>query len=302
MDDWMIPADHGELELVRRLEAFADLRLALSGSATTRLRTSVMTAAHRRAALMEADAARDAATANVELVAEQARLARGSSRRPVAALLAACLTLGIVAGTAFAAGPGGPLYAGRLWIETASLPADPMARANAEVSRLEERLREAQQASRDGNGTAAQAALAAYSAIVAEAESGTGGDPAANAVIGATVTRHVAVLTLLLDSVPVAARDAIEHAIASSSKVLEDLKATGGNGGNGGQSGQPGNPGQPGSAGQPTDSGQPGKPASTPRPDKPDDTGQPVKPEMTDKPAVPGSDGPSGRDAPDRDH
>lgn len=300
MDDWIIPADHGELELARCLEAFAGLRLTLGATATTRLRTNVMTAAHRQAALMEADAARDVvSSAQAVLVAERSRLTRGSSRRPVAMLLAACLTLGIVVGTAYAAGPGGPLYASRLWVETASLPADPMARANAEMSRLEERLREAQQASRDSNFAAAQAALTAYSAIVEEAESGTGGDPAANAVIEATVTRHVAVLTVLVHSVPAAARAAIEHAIASSSKVLDDLDANGS--GNGGNGGQPASGGQPGNAGDPGGTPKPRTPSSTAHPTKPSNTGQPVKPEKTEAPAVPGSNGAGGRGGPNRE-
>lgn len=317
-DDVMDTMDPGFFEVARRLEAFADLRLTPSVAATTRLRTSVMTAAHRRAALIQADAALDAAgSIRVGLSAERARPVRGPWRRPAAALLAACLTLGIVAGMTSAARPGGPLYATRLWVEMAILPADPLARADAEVRRLEDRLLEAQQASRDGDGPAVQAALEAYSSILAEAEAGSAGDPAADAVIEATVTRHIAVLTLLVDSVPVAARDAVEHAISSSTKVLDGLDTSGGSGGssgNGGQSGQPGSPSQPGSTsqptndeqpastGQPTDNVQPGKPATTVRPAKPDDPVQPVKPERTDGPTSPDKGSKeSGRDDPDRD-
>ena len=42
------PNDPGDPEIERRLEAYADLRLSPSVAATTRMRTAVMSAAHRR--------------------------------------------------------------------------------------------------------------------------------------------------------------------------------------------------------------------------------------------------------------
>jgi len=254
MDDMTDSIDPG-LAVARRLEAYADLRLSPSVAATTRMRTSVMNDAQRRAALIQADPMRVAA-----------RPVRSPWRRPVAALLAASLAVGILAGTAFAAKPGGPLYAASLWIEMANLPTDPVARAAAEVSRLEERLLEAQQASRDGNGPAVQAALAAYSTIVADASEASTGDPAESAALEATVTRHISVLTLLVDSVPAPARAAVEHALSSSTKVVDDIKATGGN------------DGQPGTTGQPANTAQPGKPEKTTQPGRPGKTAQPGRP------------------------
>ena len=61
MDDQTLgtiePGDRGDPEVERRLEAFADARLLPNVAATTRIRAAVMTAAHRRAELIEADAA-----------------------------------------------------------------------------------------------------------------------------------------------------------------------------------------------------------------------------------------------------
>ena len=157
---------------------------------------------------------------------------RAAWRVPVAAILAGCLTLAMLAGTAYATKPGGPLYAARLWIEMANLPAEVVARAQAEINRLDARLLEAQQASSAGDGPAATAALSAYSVIVVEAARGSGGDPTASAAIEVTVTRHVVVLTLMVDSVPPPARDAVKNALSSSAMVLSDLDGAG-------QAGQP---------------------------------------------------------------
>jgi hypothetical protein len=298
----------GTAEAIRRLEAYVDLRLSPSVTATTRMRMNVMNAAHRRAALIQADAT--AGAAGVSGAAGLARPAvrtrtrprQGAWRRSAVALLAASLTLGILAGAASAAKPGGPLYAVRLLAETATLPSDPLARADAEVARLEERLREVQQASIDGDSSAVQAALAAYSAIVDEAERASDNDAAASAVIGASVAHHIGVLSGLLASVPASARAALEHALASSTKALDEFGKTGGNGttggnsgaggkgttggnetnggtGSGGIGGNTGNDGKtvppanggpgPDDNGQPAKSNQPDKPAPTPPPDKP---------------------------------
>jgi hypothetical protein len=98
-----------------------------------------------------------------------------------------------------------------------------VARAQAEGVRLDTRIAEAQQASVDGDAPAAEAALAAYSVIVAEALQGTDGDSTADAAIVISISRHVVVLNQLAGTVPAHARGAIEKAIASSSKAIEDL-------------------------------------------------------------------------------
>ena len=193
-DDAIDPYDVGMRELSRRLEAFADTRLNPSLSGTSRMRTTVMNAAHRRAALIAADRAFDtaaAAAAVPALAAERSRIASRAWRRPMAALAAGALMLALVGGTASAANAGGPLYAARIWIEMANLPAGALARADAEITRLNARLQEARQAYARGDEPAAEAALTAYSVILTEAVAGSAGDPAATAAIESSLTRHV---------------------------------------------------------------------------------------------------------------
>ena len=243
MDDDMIEsADFGYFELARRLEAYADLRLSPSVAATTRMRTAVMNAAHRRAALIEADATFDAAGATTSArAAKRAKAARNAWRRPVAAVMAGCLTLALLAGTALAAKPGGPLYAARIWTEMANLPTNPADRARAEIGRLRDRLDEAQRASAAGDVFGAQAALAAYSTIVVEAASGSDGDPAASAAIEVGVTRHVMVLTLMVKdrAGPGPGRG---RACRSSTQALDDLGGPGGSEGGDDPQAAPGRP------------------------------------------------------------
>lgn len=226
--DAMDLTDTGLLELRIRLEAYASARLTPSALATARMRANVMNAAHRRAALIAADpalAAADATTAT--FAADRSRAATIAWRRPVVALMAGFLTLAMLAGTAYAAKPGGPLYSTRIWIEMANLPADLVARAQAEVSRLEARLQEAQQASTERDGPAVEAALSAYSVIVIEAADGSAGDATASAAIEIAVSHHVVILTMLVDSVPAPARAAVQNALSSSTKVLDDLDGAG---------------------------------------------------------------------------
>jgi hypothetical protein len=226
--DAMDLTDTGLFELRRRLEAYAEARLNPSMEASTRMRAYVMNVAHRRAALVAADPGFDAAGATAgALVAERSSAASNGWRRAAAALVAAGLTVAMLAGTAYAAKPGGLLYDTRVWIEMANLPADVVARAEAEISRLDARLAEAQQASTEGDVPGAEAAVAAYSVILAEAAQGSAGDPTASASIEIALTRHVVILTALADSVPAPARAAVQHALLSSTKVLDDLDGAG---------------------------------------------------------------------------
>jgi len=257
MNDRMLDlTDPGDRLVGRVLQAYGEEHLSPGMAATTRMRMSVMGAAHRQAALIEADATFGAAgETTAALAARRAAAARTTWRRPVAAVIAGCLTLAILVGTAFAAGPGGPLYAARLWTEMANLPAGLVDRADAEVNRLERRIQEAQQASTAGDGAATEAALVAYSRIVVEAAKGTDRDPAAEAAIQLSVTRHVAVLTQMVDSVPAPARAAIEKALSSTAMALDDLDGAGAKPGNHGSSANPGRHG-PG-AKSPKSSGAP---------------------------------------------
>lgn len=225
MDDQMLDLTNpGDRIVGRLLQVYGEEHLSPSIAATTRMRMGVMAAAHRRAALIEADATFGAAgETTVALAARRAAAVRNAWRRPVAAVMAGVLTLGILAGTAFAARPGGPLYAARLWTEMANLPADLVGRADAEAHRLDRRIQEALQASTAGDGAATSAALVAYSKIVVEAARGTDKDPAAEATIEGTVTQHVVVLTQMVQNVPAPARAAAEQALTSTTVALDDL-------------------------------------------------------------------------------
>ncbi|MGZ8438825.1 MAG: hypothetical protein ACXWXR_09855 [Candidatus Limnocylindrales bacterium] len=253
MDD----RDVEDLELAERLEAYAEARLSPSLSASSRMRTHVMAAAERQAALLRADADR-AAFAAAELASRPRRTQVVRWRRPVAALLAASLTLALAVGSVAAARPGGPLYGTRIWAETLTLPSTAADRAAAEVRRLNDRLAEAAEAAAAGDANAADAALAAYNAILAEAMAGTNGNAVANATLNAAVRRNIEVLTALLGraTFPDQARDAIEHAIEQSDSATNGLQ------------------GQPGVGGPP--SSNPGNgPAATNGPDR---TANPNKP------------------------
>ena len=257
-NDQMPDRDVEDVEITRRLEAYAEARLSPSLSATMRMRAQVMAAAQRQAAGRRV-------------------VVRGFRwQRPVAALLAACLTLALVVGSVAAARPGGPLYGARIWAETLTLPASAADRAAAEVRRLNERLSEAADATAAGDTHAADAALAAYNAIVAEATAGTTGDAIANATLNTAVRRNIAVLTILAGRVPEQARDAIEHAIQQSDSAVDRLR------GRPGVGGEPSNPGNaPGATNRSEHTANPNKPAPAPF----DATPKP-KPHVTPEPAA----------------
>jgi len=229
MDDLSYPID-AMRELERRLEAYADARLSLSLAATIRLRTAVLAVAHRQAALVQADAtfkAADATWAARDIERTRRPTFWQTWRRPMAAVLAGVLTLGLLTGTAWSVRPGGPLYAARIWTEMANLPPGALARADAQVRRLQLRIDEAEEAVSDGDGPATEAALTAYTSIVVEAADNVDGDPAAIAAIEMSVEKHVEILSAMVARVPVAARPAVENAILQSGRVLNDLGGAG---------------------------------------------------------------------------
>lgn len=269
MDD----RDVEDVELAERLEAYAEARLSPSLSATSRMRTQVMAAAHRQAALLRADTDR-AALAAAELPARPRVVPMARWRRPVAALLAAALTLALAVGSVAAAQPGGPLYGARIWAETLTLPTTAAERAAAEVRRMNERLAEIAAAVASGDVNAEAAALAAYNQILAEAAAGAAGNPEATSTLDVGVRNNVTVLTTLLGRVPEQARDAIQHAIDESDSAANGLQ--------GGP--PPSNPGNgPAATGKPDRTPNPNKPTTKPTPPpKPDTATQ--KPHPTPKP------------------
>ena len=243
--DEMMDLTAGDALVWRRLEAYAETMLSPDLATSSRLRARVLAVAHRQAALARADAAltvlpQPTGAAVAPTFAPRAQqLARNASRRRgrgakrvAAVLLAASLGVGMTAGGAFAARPGGPLYQTRLWAETLTLPSDPSARAVAELARLQDRLREIAVASRAGDAAGATAALEAYQAIVDEASAAAiaAGDDVAVAVLETGVGNNVEVLQALIAQVPAHASAAISRAvdaaIVRSAAALERIHAS----------------------------------------------------------------------------
>jgi len=267
-DDW---GDDGELRA--RLDAYAASRLEPDPAATARTRATVMVQA--RNTLGAAQAAGDVAGAG---------RFRRLFRRPALAASAALLGLAVVAaGTVAAAGPGGPLYSARLWVETLTLPSDTTARAAAELDRLQARVNDATAAAATGNGDAVTAALDAYRQTLADALAAASGDPTREQRLVVELGRHLAVLEALATQVPANATTAIDQAVQrTEGRINMIIGAPGQSSGTPGQ-GNP-NPGNPdGMPGQPNGTLKPGNP----NPGSPGHTPNPGQPNGTPKPGDP---------------
>lgn len=260
MDDDMIDllADDGNLR--RRLEAYAEARLSPDLSASARIRARVQAVAHRQSALTRSDPTlallpepdqRSAVDGWRTVTHHRESGGSGPWRRTASVMLAASLGLGLVAGTVVAARPGGALYGARLWAETLSLPADPAARAVAELERLTERLAEATSMSAAGDTAGASAAIRAYESIMSEATANAvAGSDVASAALETGVGHNVVVLQALLSTVPEQASPAIQkiidRAIERSNEAVDTIQAAqppnAGGGDGGGDNGGGGGP------------------------------------------------------------
>jgi hypothetical protein len=312
MDERMIDLMAGDARLRRRLEAYAHTSLSPDLVATSRMRARVLAVAHRRADLARADAALTVvggrgiavSTPIADRRARRMRSDRARLRRPLAALLAAAVVLGGGTGTVLAARAGGALYEPRVWIETLTLPSQPSERAVGELSRLETRLREADEATRSGDTAAAAAALTAYERIMDSASEAAiaAQDEVAVAILQAGVGRNVEVLQALALQLPAGAAEAItravERAVDRSESAIDRIRAAGpSNSGGSGGSGGPGGQADPTS--KPT---RPPTPEPTPKPTKEPDAGPtdpagqgaPPEPKKTPKPVPTPKQPPAG--------
>ncbi len=136
--------------------------------------------------------------------------------RMAAALAGAALVVS-GAGAAFAAsGPGGPLYATRLDIETFTLPpAGSAAWFNAETGRLGARLSEAESAAGAGNANAVEAAVGAYRSILSQTVAAADTSAPGTVPPGLTraLDRHAELLSSLLARAPAQAHAALRAAL-----------------------------------------------------------------------------------------
>jgi hypothetical protein len=281
MDDQMQASISGELELQRRLDAYASVRLSATPRADARMRARVMREA-RLAFAARADSPGPVGSIGSIDVTRTRRRA-DLFRRGGGLLLAAGLSLGVAGGAMAAAQAGGPLYPTRMWLETITLPTDGGGRTDAEIARLETRMVEMMAAARSGDRGAVEAALLAYEEIADDAEAVATGDSAAMDRLRIALDRHLAVLESVAAKVPPQARDSIERnidrAIEHNAATLERIGAT-----RGGPAANPGGAGTKpgGAANEPAASDNRDKSVKpTPRP-----TPVRARPEVTPRPAA----------------
>ena len=244
-------------EIARRLEAYAHARLSPNPDAVARMRGRVMAAVAASATrgtpvVASATDATAAADTPVARIVPFRQLRLGRPPRTLTALLAATLSMLLLSGVAAAGTAGGPLYGVRIWIESASLPSQADARADAELDRLEARIDDALRAAGSGNGRGVNAALAAYDEILTDAlDAASRGELDHTERLIVALNHHRAVLIDLLGRVPEQARDAIARAIERSSRATPGAghgthgsngRGNGGVNGNGGGNGNGGKP------------------------------------------------------------
>ena len=216
MDEDMLAIDAGDIELERRFDSYARARLSPDPGATARIRARVM-----REARLQLDAARIAAFVAPAVASSR----RTTIRRLAMPALAAAVWLGIAAGTMAAGQPGGPLYASRLWIETALLPATGGSRVEADLQRLDDRISEALAAANGGDRAGVAAALDAYAAIADDARATSGSELTLMARVEEALSRHQAVLTALVAGLDAKGNDTAADAIERNLQRAIDRNA-----------------------------------------------------------------------------
>jgi hypothetical protein len=269
------------------LAAYAAARLEPDPAATARLREQILADARERLA---PPLAAGAPVLTVVSGRTQSPAPLGAARvtgprrasRWAFALVAAGLTLALAAGVVAAgSGPGGPFYGARLWVEELTLPSDPDSRAEAQLERLQERLQEAEQASKTGNGPAVKAALEAYRAQAEAAIAAAGDNLTREQRVELMLGKHTVVLSTLVGLLPEQASETLTRVLLENTRALDKLHE---------EAGKPTDAGKPsdtpGASPSAEPSKEPGKPAAEPsakpskEPGKPSDTpgGKPETP------------------------
>lgn len=231
----------GTEELARRLDAYAQARLSPDRFTVVRMRNHVVEAAH----------ARDrAATPGWRLLPLRRRLS--------ALALAATLTVAAVAGVSAAAMPGGPLYGPRLWLQQIALPADANSRAQERLSEIDQRLSDADAATRAHDADGVAAALAAYGDAVEDAIRDAGGDAGRLAQLEAILSGQLEHLQELRATIPAQSDAALTRAIERASDALDQVETE--------QGATPTTTPKPGHTGQPSGGEATPRPGHTPAP------------------------------------
>lgn len=209
-DDWdPYQLEDGEVE--RRLRAYAGARLSPDAFTSVRMRTAVIEHGRERQV---------PATRHGLDVLAPFRLGTLRRAAPVALVAALAISGGAMAGVA--ASPGGPLYDTRLWFESQLLPTSGVARLDAQVAHIGDRIDEATGAIDAGDGSAADAALNAYDSQVDAAVAAAAADRAELLQLRATIARHLAHLQSLVKPSSKAATS-LQRAIAKSQAALADI-------------------------------------------------------------------------------
>ena len=266
-------------EIEFRLEAYARARLSPDPRAVARSRARIM---RESRLLFEA-----APVASIPGPVVALSRHRSIARRLAVPILAASVWIVIAVGSIFAAQPGGPLFATRMWVENATLPSAGPQRASTEIGRLDARLAEASAAATRGDSGAVQAALDAYRQIADDTLAATAGDPTLEALVAAALDKDRVVLGAVAasladkgnDAAAAAVEASIERAIAHNQAVIDRIDARGVGGPSNGATGGPGSntgngtgagtgagAGSGGATGSGTGTGGDAKPAKTPKP------------------------------------
>jgi hypothetical protein len=227
MNEEYVERRPGDLEMYRRLDAYAETRLAPDAAAMARIRAALMGHA---VAMADAGAATMALPLQPATTLPQGpflALRRPKVSRWSAAFLAACLCLGLVAGSVAASAAGGPFYGPRLWLEEATLPSAPLAHAHGQLDRLDARLDEIRVATANRNAGAVEAALLAYAEIVDDLEAQAMGNPAVAADVLDDLAHRQMVLIALMGKVPPQAQDALAHALQQGANAVEVIAEDG---------------------------------------------------------------------------
>ena len=194
-----------------------------------RVRADLRARAQRASVHRRAEALALAAVPASVIPARRGPFAGWSVRRASFAT-AASLVLGVsIATTTFAASrAGGPLYASRIWVDTATLPTELGPRLQAELAFAETRLAEASAAAADDDAGGVTAALDAFNAIIVMTADEQAAQGAAPGVALQAFQHHLAVLRALVATVPATAQGKVAeaHALAESGKAVHVLETS----------------------------------------------------------------------------